>query len=126
MKIKGPTNGAPPVDAISPSDPLEEVGEVGDAQAVGQVNGTASAHSAGGADSISRVAGQLRAGQITVDQAVGLLIEDAIERQLGSVAQGTGSKHARELEPKLRELLRSYAETDPFLAARIRRLTHGK
>jgi len=72
----------------------------------------------GNVDPVAQVAAQLRAGEITVDQAVEKLIDDAISRQL--------SDSARQLEPKLRELLRSYAESDPFLAARIRRLTLAK
>jgi hypothetical protein len=67
------------------------------------------------------VAARLRAGEITVDQAVELLIDDAIMRQVGRATEST-----KDLEPRLRELLRSYAANDPFLAAKIRRLTLAK
>jgi hypothetical protein len=60
-----------------------------------------------------------RAGEIGADEAVELLIDDAIARQLGGAA-------AKDLEPKLREVLRDYAANDPYLAAKIRRLTQGK
>ena len=48
-----------------------------------------------------------------------LLIEDAISRQLGGALP-------KDLEPKLRETLRDFAAQDPFLAAKIRRLTQAK
>jgi len=115
MKVKGPTNGAPPVDGI---DGVREVDQLSEAPATGEVTAPAPATGAGNVDPVAQVAAQLRSGEITVDQAVERLIDDAISRQLAD--------HARDLEPKLRELLRSYAEADPFLAARIRRLTLAK
>jgi hypothetical protein len=72
-------------------------------------------------DTVARVAAGLRAGQVTVEQAVDLLIEDAITRQLGH-----GGLGKRELEHELRELLRTYAANDPLLMGKIRRLTLSK
>jgi hypothetical protein len=115
MKIKGPTNGAPPVDAV---DGIGEVDSVAPSEATGEVKAPAPTTGPANVDPVAQVAAQLRAGEITVDQAVEQLIDDAISRQL--------SHQAKDLEPKLRELLRSYAESDPFLAARIRRLTLAK
>ncbi len=129
MRIKGPTNGAPPVAGVDEvgevagSDGATSTGAVGSSAPVGQ------AGAAGPVDAVAEVAAQLRAGQISVDQAVDRLIDDAIQRQLGALGQGGHlgqSDQARDLEPKLRELLRSYAESDPFLAARIRKLTLAK
>ena len=37
-----------------------------------------------------------------------------------------GGAVPKDLEPKLREVLRDYATNDPFLAAKIRKLTQGK
>ncbi len=122
MKIKGPTNGAPPVDAVDGPGAIDEIDEVGQAAPAGEVSATAPTAGTGNIDPVAQVAAQLRAGEITVDQAVDRLIEDAIDRQLGT--QPSPSREA--LEPKLRELLRSYAESDPFLATRIRRLTLAK
>jgi molybdenum-dependent DNA-binding transcriptional regulator ModE len=70
---------------------------------------------------VGRVADRLRAGAITVDQAVEELIDDAVTRQVGAATQGRA-----ELEERLRELLRQYAATDPQLTAHIRRLTLRK
>jgi hypothetical protein len=113
MRIKGPNgvDGAGEVDQVANVDRPDAVGEIGEVEA------PRAAKESGSADAISQVATQLRNGEISVDQAVDRLIDDAIARQLGS---------QKELEPKLRELLRSYAENDPFLAARIRRLTVAK
>ena len=72
-------------------------------------------------DPIAQVAEALRAGDITVEQAVERLIDDAIHRQVGHATQDRP-----ELERRLRELLRGLTSTDPFLLSRIRRLTMGK
>jgi hypothetical protein len=121
MRIKGPTNGAPPVEGVEAPDEVGEIADVGATDAAAPVSGTAPASGTGAIDPVGQVAAQLRAGKITVDQAVEQLIDDAIGRQLSP-----HHKEAKELERKLRELLRSYAESDPFLAARIRRLTVAK
>ena len=115
MKVKGPTNGAPPIDSV---DGIGEVDEVVETTSTGEVTAPAPASGTGNIDPVSQVAAQLRAGEISIDQAVERLIDDAVHRHL--------SEQARDLEPKLRELLRAYAESDPFLAARIRRLTVAK
>src|SRR3954451_22927687 len=105
MKIKGP-NGNTPIGEI---DPIGEVDSVGNVEAPESVEAPAAAQGTGAADAVTQVAAQLRAGQITVDQAVDRLIDDAIERQLGHQAPADLAA----LAPKLRELLRSYAESDP-------------
>ncbi len=110
MRIKGP-NGVDGVGQVDQVGETDAVAEVGDVQA------PSPAKESGSVDAVAQVAAQLRNGEITVDQAVDRLIDDAIGRQLGT---------KRDLEPKLRELLKSYAENDPFLAARIRRLTVAK
>jgi hypothetical protein len=120
MRIKGPTDGTPPVDETRGIDATDGIGEVAPAEAPA-VASTAGTGSAKAADAVTEVAARLRAGEITVDQAVELLIDDAIGRQVGRAVQAT-----RDLEPRLRELLRGYASSDPFLAAKIRRLTLSK
>jgi hypothetical protein len=68
---------------------------------------------------VGEVAARLRAGEISSDEAVELLIDDAIARQMGGAVP-------KEREDELRQLLRNYAANDPYLAARIRRLSQGK
>jgi hypothetical protein len=122
MRIKGPGDGPRPTDAVDEAAPVDGVDETAPAEteAVARVGGTGGP---GGADPIGQVAARLRAGEITSDQAVELLIDDAITRQIGLKAGAAGTK---DLEQKLREVLRDYATTDPYLAAKIRRLTQGK
>jgi hypothetical protein len=115
MRIKGPGDGPRPTDGVDEAAPVDGVDESAPAEtgAVGRVGGTGGPT---GTDAIAQVAARLRAGEITADQAVELLIDDAI-------ARGGGRK---ELEPKLREVLREYAANDPYLSSKIRRLTQGK
>jgi hypothetical protein len=72
-------------------------------------------------DAVGNVAARLRSGALTVPQAVAVLIEDAIDRQVGR-AVADSPLLAREL----RQLLETYANRDPHIAARIRRLTDGE
>jgi hypothetical protein len=118
MRIKGPGDGPRPTDAVDEAAPVEGVDEAAPAEtgAVARVGGTGGP---GGTDPIAQVAARLRAGEITSDQALELLIDDAIARQMGGAVP-------KDLEPKLREVLRDYAANDPYLAAKIRRLTQGK
>src|SRR6267142_3206948 len=118
MRIKGPGDGPRPTDAVDEAAPVDGVEETAPAETEGvaRVGGTGGP---GGVDPIGQVAARLRAGEITSDQAVELLIDDAIERQMGGAVP-------KDLEPKLREVLRDYATNDPYLAAKIRRLTQGK
>ncbi len=110
-RVKGPTD-KPPIGAI---DETERVGEVGGAPEVGQAAPTRAVDEP---DAVGEVAARLKAGELSVDQAVELLIDDAIARQVGRAVDA-----AHDLEPQLRELLRGFAASDPFLAAKIRRLT---
>jgi hypothetical protein len=120
-RIKGPSapsGGPPPVDETSAVDATEGVREPDAADAPSGVSGPEAARATDAPDAVAQVAAQLRAGEIGVDQAVELLIEDAIQRQVGRAVDGR-----TELAPQLRELLRGYATSDPFLLAKIRRLT---
>src|SRR5256885_16981497 len=104
MKVNRPTNGAPPIDGIDQLGGVGEVDQVSEAPATGEVVAPAAPAGPGNIDPVSQVAAQLRAGEITVDQAVEKLIDDAISRQLG----GQAPTDLEKLEPKPRELLRSY------------------
>jgi hypothetical protein len=114
-RIKGPSD----VDPASRVEAPEGPGEVAPT-APAQVDG-AGAPTRAALDPIAQVAEALRAGDITVEQAVERLIDDAIHHQVGHATQDRP-----ELERRLRELLRGLASTDPFLLSRIRRLTMGK
>jgi hypothetical protein len=118
MRIKGPGDGPRPPDAVDEAAPVDGVDETAPAE-TGAVERVGGPGGPGGVDPIAQVAARLRAGEITSDQAVELLIDDAIERQMGGAVP-------KDLEPKLREVLRDYAANDPYLAAKIRRLTQGK
>lgn len=115
MRIKGPGDGPRPPDAVGETGAVEGVDETAPAEtgAVGRVGGPGGPDAP---DAIARVAERLRAGEITADEAVELLIDDAIGRQMGGAVP-------KDLEPKLREVLRDYATNDPYLAAKIRRLS---
>jgi hypothetical protein len=117
MRIKGPGDGPRPPDAVDEAAPVEGADEAAPAESgpVARVGGTGGPT---GTDAIAQVAARLRAGEISADDAVELLIDDTIAKQMGGVS--------KDLEPKLREVLREYAASDPFLAAKIRRLTQGK
>jgi hypothetical protein len=118
MRIKGPGDGPRPTDAVDEAAPVEGVDEAAPAEtgAVGRVGGTGGPT---GSDPVAQVAARLRAGEISSDEALELLIDDTIARQMGGAVP-------KDLEPKLREVLRDYAANDPFLAAKIRKLTQGK
>lgn len=121
MRIKGPGDGPRPPDAPDPIDqaaPVDGVDEAAPAEtgAVARVGGS---DGPGAPDPVGQVAERLRAGEISSDQAVELLIDDAIARQMGGAVPA-------DLEPRLREVLRDYAANDPYLAAKIRRLTQAK
>ena len=122
MRIKGPGDGPRPTDAVDEAAPVDGVDETAPAEtgAVGRVGGTGGPT---GADPIAQIAARLRAGELSSDEALELIIDDTIHRQLGMTAGGAGTK---ELERQLREVLRDYATNDPFLAAKIRKLTQGK
>ncbi len=119
MRIKGPGDGPRPPDAVDEANAIDGVDEAAPAETTGAVTSIGATGGAGGVDPIGEVAARLRAGEITSEQAVELLIEDAISRQLGGALP-------KDLEPKLRETLRDLAAQDPFLAAKIRRLTQAK
>jgi hypothetical protein len=118
MKVKGPTDGPKAPDAVNDvtaPDALSGTDSVRGTEATGA---PAVSRVSGASDAVAEVAARLRAGEITVDQAVERLIDDAIERQMGRALE-----QAKELEPRLREVLRGFAAGDPLLTDKLRRLT---
>src|SRR5262245_28783521 len=115
MRIKGPDNGTTtPVNGVSN---IERTGEILAPAKTPAVEAPQRPGATAPSNAVAKVAAQLRAGELTVDQAVEQLIDDAVKRQMGHFTSGR-----QELEDELRELLRQYAASDPFLAAKIRRL----
>jgi hypothetical protein len=97
-------------------DSIDEV-RAARAEAVERTSGVAGATGAAGVDHIAEVAAALRAGSITVAEAVDRLIDDAVTRRVGRAVEPGG-----ELEARLKRVLRGYAEADPLISAKIRRL----
>ena len=118
MRIKGPGDGPRPPDAVDEAAGVDGVDETAPAEPKG-VERVGGPGGPGGVDPIGEVAARLRAGEISGDEAVELLIDDAIVRQMAGHVP-------KEREDELRQLLRNYAANDPYLAARIRRLSQGK
>ncbi len=118
MRIKGPGDGPRAPDAVDEAGEIEapDAATPAATDAVSSVGGTSGS---GGADPINEIAARFRSGEISTEQAVDLLIEDAIQRQLGGVVP-------KDVEARLREVLREHAANYPYLAAKIRRLTQAK
>lgn len=70
-----------------------------------------------GGDLVDEVAARLRAGELTPMQAVEILIDDALQRQLGPFSEA----HT-ELAAELKLLLLEQAKSDPYLSAKMKRL----
>jgi hypothetical protein len=119
--VGGPSAPQPAgeVERAGHVDEIEAVNEVRGARtdAVERVSGVSGAASAAGADPIAEVAAALRAGSISVADAVDRLIDDAVQRRVGRAIEAGG-----ELEQRLKRVLRGYAEADPIISAKIRRL----
>ncbi len=131
-RVGGPTDG---IGAIGPGvaeadaiDRVDEVGGVSEVDALGEVkateaaevqavSGVATTASASAADTVAQVAAALKAGKLSVAEAVDRLIDDAVSKQVGRAIE-PGS----ELEARLRRVLRDYAGADPLISAKIRRL----
>jgi hypothetical protein len=117
-RIKGPGDGPPRIGETDAIDAPDAVAGPDATEAPSAVAGPQAARATDPTDAVARVAARLKSGEIDVDRAVELLIDDAIERQVGRAVDANAS-----LAPKLRELLRNYAASDPYLAAKIRKLT---
>ncbi len=124
-RVSGPGDGpsgvgAPEAPSGAPQvERAERVDEVGPAAAaeLEAVRPVAAARPSGAADPVAEVAAALRGGAITVAEAVDRLIDDAISRRVGRAVEAGG-----ELEARLRRVLRDYAEADPLIRAKVKRL----
>jgi hypothetical protein len=107
----GAAAAAAPVDGVSSIEGTEGVSRVE------AVRAPDVATAARAATAVDEVAAALRAGRITIDEAVDRLIDDAVHRHVGrAIEQGS------ELEARLRRVLRDYAGADPLISSKIRRL----
>jgi hypothetical protein len=127
-RVGGVGDGPPRAGEVDATTPTGGVGEVERAERVDAVRATRAAEVEGvrrvdaaaapiAPDAVAEVAAALRAGEISVDQAVDRLIDDAVTRRVGRAIE-PGS----ELEARLRRVLRDYAEADPLISDKIRRL----
>ena len=114
-RIKGPNSSDGPrrIEGVDGDQPVDEAKQTERAGGVGGPGGP------GGTDAISKVAAQLRAGEIDVDRAVELLIDHTISQQSG---RGSHPQMAQ----KLRQVLQRYVKDDPLLVARIQKLNLRK
>ena len=68
-------------------------------------------------DLLDEVTARLRAGELTPMQAVEILIDDALQRQLGPFSQAHTA-----LAAELKLLLLEQAQSDPYLSSKLKRL----
>jgi hypothetical protein len=66
---------------------------------------------------VDEVAARLRAGELTPMQAVEILIDDALQRQLGPFSEAHTA-----LAAELKLLLLEQAQSDPYLSSKMKRL----
>jgi hypothetical protein len=117
MRVKPTGGGAPPVDPAAETTGPAAASGIEGAGSVGEVAQAAGARAAGATDPVADIARRLGAGEISPQEAVELLIDDAVRRQVG---QATADRER--LAGELKELLRRFTETDPYLASKVRRL----
>ena len=132
MREKGPGDGARPISpasetvaaagvesasAIEEAEAVERVEDAAPAAGAEAVSAVAAVAGAGAADPVAAIAARLRAGEITPRQALDLIIDDVVARQVG---RAVGEKSA--LAAELKTLLRRQSAVDPYLASKVRRL----
>src|SRR5262245_15368748 len=99
-----------PAEAAAPAERLQPAAPVSRAEAAAPVTGATRS------ELVGAIARRLRAGEITVHQAVDELIDDTVRSNLA------GSDGDAPIARQLRSALRAYVEQDPFLAARVKGL----
>lgn len=118
MKIGGPKGPSPvPPREVEPSKPADRT----TGPSFGEVLGAEKAAGTGGAapaealrDVAAELGAKLKAGEITKEQAVELLIETTVRQRLRDAAP--------ELAQRVREVLRRIVAEDPMLAEKVRQL----
>ncbi len=118
MRVKAPGGGAPPIDETAPATGPTAADGVAAPKGTEGVAPARAAEGPAAGDPVADVARRLRSGDLTAREAVELLIDDAVARQVG---RATADREA--LARELKDLLRRYTETDPYLASKVRRLS---
>lgn len=114
-------------EKVAGAEPVKEARRAGAVRRAERVSPNAAVAAARGVAPIQRtqrtrelvksLAARLRHGDITVGQAVGELIDDAVQVNTRGLPGGD------KLGAELRRALEDYAENDPHLLARVRRLS---
>ncbi|HND11236.1 MAG TPA: hypothetical protein PKL17_14660 [Pseudomonadota bacterium] len=112
-----PTGKAAPVTRATSVEGSSEVEAAKQAAPVGALSAATAVGKAVSADRVASIADRLRRGVLTPAQAVEELIEDTVRTSL------PGLTASSPLRQKLREILQSYAKDDPYLFAKVRRLS---
>ena len=116
MRVKPPGDGPPPVAHVDETAPAAAPDSVAEARATEAVRGAAPT---GESDAVAEVSRRLRAGEITAQQAVEMLVDDVVARHHSHL--GAAPDRDR-IAGELKQLLRKHAENDPYLASKVRRL----
>lgn len=111
------TGRAESVQRISNVDRSEQVEAAAKAAPLSALQGVSAVGKSVAADRVASIADRLRRGVLTPAQAVEELIEDTVRASL------PGLTSSSPLTQKLREILQSYAKDDPYLFAKVRRLS---
>lgn len=111
--------GARPVEPTRPATAVEETAP---ASAIERTGPVTAPHPLAPLDAVvAALAAELRAGTMTVEQAVSRLVEDAIERQVAAALLDNP-----EAEAEVREQLMRHLAEDPYLIQKVRRLHQAK
>ena len=125
MRVKPPGDGPPPIfesGETAPAAPVAPTEQTRAAESTKSISGVAPASAASGAaaaDPVLDVSRRLRAGEITAQQALELLIDGVVARH---VQAGGQSGDRERLAGDLKQLLQKHAESDPYLASKVRRM----
>jgi sulfur relay (sulfurtransferase) DsrF/TusC family protein len=112
-------------DEVDPADAADAVARAEQAERAESIERTGPVTAPPSTEALDAVvatlAAELRAGNITVDQAVASLVDDAIERQVRAAIGASP-----DVEQELRTMLRRHLAEDPYLLAKVRRLHQAK
>jgi hypothetical protein len=115
MKIGGPKGPSPvPPREVEPSKPADRAAGPSFGEVLGADKATG-ADGAAPASAVAEIGAKLKAGEITKEQAVELLIETTVRQRLRDAAP--------ELAQRVREVLRRIVAEDPLLAQKVRQLS---
>ncbi len=129
IKPSEPAKGIGATEKAQPLAPTESAQKVSSVESAAQMQAAAKVSALSSvagvskslaSDRVASIADRLRRGVLTPTQAVEELIEDTVRSSL------PGLTASSPLTQKLREILQSYAKEDPYLFAKVRRLSEEK